>query len=49
MPTGPKSKRAIDVGNWNYPRGGKRIQLIKGLFSNHKQIDGVTLSLAPSS
>jgi hypothetical protein len=48
VPTGPHAKRAIEIGIWNYPSGGKRIATLSGFIKKHRQINGVTFSFLPS-
>jgi hypothetical protein len=48
VPTGPNAKRAIEIGIWPYPSGGKPLSFIKGFVGNHKEITGVAMSILPS-
>jgi hypothetical protein len=48
VPTGKYGKRAVEIGIWAYPSGGKRLSLIKGFIHSHKQITGIAMSILPS-
>ena len=48
VPTGRNSKRATALGAWLYPHGGKRLNVIKGFLTMHKQITGVAITTPPS-
>jgi hypothetical protein len=48
VPTGPRTKRAIEVIFWNYPGGGKPAKRFRDFIGGgHQQIDGVTFSNLP--
>lgn len=49
VPMGMLGKRAIQIGIWPYPSGGKRLSLINGFGKNGKQITGLTMSMLPSA
>jgi hypothetical protein len=45
VPTGPGTKRAIEIMVWNYPAGGNPTNVFKGFIGKgHAMIDGVTFS-----
>jgi hypothetical protein len=47
VPTGPFTKRPIEIITWQYPAGGKPSHTWDGFIGpNHQQLDGVTFSLA---
>jgi hypothetical protein len=47
VPTGPRSKRAIEILFWDYPAGGNPTNEFKGFIGGgHAMIDGVTFSVA---
>lgn len=48
VPTGPRTKRAIEVIFWDYPGGGKPVKRFRDFIGGgHQQIDGVTFSNLP--
>jgi hypothetical protein len=48
VPSGPGTKRAIEIFIWDYPAGGNPKRVLKGFVTGyHAQIDGVTYSLVP--
>jgi hypothetical protein len=50
VPTGPRSKRAIEIILWNYPAGGNPTKTITGFIGGgHQMIDGVTFSIPPKN
>jgi hypothetical protein len=48
VPTGRHGKRAVEIGIWFYPSGGKRAILLKGFVANHRLITGVTIAVLPN-
>jgi hypothetical protein len=48
VPTGPHGKRPVEIGVWTYPHGGQPLSILKGFVANHKQINGVTMSVLPN-
>ena len=50
VPTGPGTKRAIEIMVWDYPNGGNPTKVLKGFIgSGHAMIDAVAFSVRPGS
>lgn len=49
VPTGPTTKRAIEIIFWNYPAGGHPTKTFSNFISGgHAMIDGITVSVPPT-